>query len=117
MLRKAARSHGRKEAEDFITRPTAFTLVIHIFRALLVDGLILLVSAVAVFVLLYQADLLNEPVVMLVFTGIALIALLRGCAAWQGDLTDYQRYLAIERHKTSLGNSTNIPGFYASRNN
>jgi hypothetical protein len=115
MLRKTVRSRRPKGADDLVTRPTAFTLVLHIIRALLVDGLILLVSAIAALTYLYQVNLDNDMAVMLIGTGIALIALLRGCAAWQVDLTDYRKYLAMERHKSSQGNTPIIPALYNSR--
>lgn len=115
MLRRTVRSRRHKDADDLLARPTAITLVVHIFRALLVDGLILLITAIAVLAYLYQANLGNDMVIMLIFTGIALIALLRGCTAWQADLTDYQRYLAMERHKSSQGNAPIIPSLYNPR--
>jgi hypothetical protein len=48
---------------------------------------------------------------MLGFTGIVLIALLRGCIAWQTDLAAWQRQMSLQRHRTSSG----IPGYYKSR--
>lgn len=115
MLRKTVKSRVRKDADDLVTRPTAFTLVLYIIRALLVDGLILLVSAIAALTYLYQTNLDNDMAVMLIGIGIALIALLRGCAAWQGDLTDYRKYLAMEHHKSTQGNTPIIPDLYNPR--
>ena len=111
MSRKLTRSHRHGDAADSVMRPTALTLVAHIIRAFVLDGLFLLVAAIAVAAYLYQTDLRNDVVIMLIFAGIALLALLRGCSAWQNDLNDYQRHLAMERHKLSLEQSSATPGY------
>ena len=115
MPRKTARSHRRHHEEDSAIRPTAMTLVAHIIRAFVVDGLFLLVATIAVAAYLYQTHLRNDTMIVLIFTGIALLALLRGCRAWQIDLDEYRRQLAMERHKDAQEQSTTIPGYYNSR--
>jgi hypothetical protein len=106
-----AGSRTDNDTQAIVIRPTAFTLLVSIGRALFVEGLGLLVTALVASAVLYQTNLRNDTVIMLIFAGIVLIALVRGSIAWQADLTAWQRHLALQRHRDSTG----IPGYYQPR--
>jgi uncharacterized membrane protein len=113
MARYSAKSRRRSAIGDETPRrPTTLSLVKNILQALLVDGAFLLAGAIAVAIYLYQADLRNDPAVILIFAGIVLIALGRGCAAWQEELNNYQRDLLLHHRKQTGGQVESIPGYF-----
>ena len=92
--------------QDIALRPGATLLLYHIGKALLVDGRPLLALAIVSAIGLHLLELDNSAVTVLVGTGLALLALLRGCSEWRKDLAAYQQVLARQRRRTGLEDLT-----------
>jgi hypothetical protein len=105
MSRKTTEAHKRTQSEDTVHQPTTLALVVHILTALISDGMAwVFVPAVAVIAYLYSNHIQNDALLAITFSGLAVIALVRGCLNWQRDLNEYQRHMALERHKEQTGN-------------
>jgi len=101
-----------------VAKPGALSLLGHILRATLLDGMewpvlfcIVLASA------LYHFNITcRDSATILIITAIFAIGLVRGCNAWQNAQNDYQRKLATARHQQDSDVDSNaIPGYYPSR--
>ncbi len=116
MATKRTRARSSARTRDSINRPTALTLATHIVKALVNDGMAWVsIPAVAVTAFLYHHHFQNDILLAVIFGGLAIIALVRGCLNWQNDLDEYQRDLALERHREKLGGCDTIPGFFPTR--
>jgi hypothetical protein len=112
------RLHGYHPDHLQVAKPGAPSLFRHIVRAAVLDGMqwpvvfcITLVSALYYFDFAY-----HDSLAILIITGIVATGLLRGCQAWQNDLNDYQRQLALARHERSSAEKRNsIPGCFPTR--
>ena len=118
MPRKTTRAHKRAEVEEKIQRPTVLALVTHILGALISDGMAwLTIPVIAATAFLYQNHFRNDIMLAVVFASLVIIALVRGSRDWQRDLNDYQRQIAMERHRSQVGQQPvrKIPGFFPSQ--
>ncbi len=101
-----------------VAKPTALSLLGHIIRATVLDGMqwpVLLCIAMAS-CLYYFNIAYHDSIAILIITGIIVIGMVRGCSAWQNDLNDYQQQLAMSRRQPlNAENTYIIPGYYPSR--
>jgi hypothetical protein len=116
MLRILTSLRKRAQGDYTVQRPTALTLARHILAAVISDGMLwVVIPVLAVTAFLYTHHFHNDLLLALMFLGLVMIALVRGCRKWQNDLDEYQRHLALERQQKPGRTSTAIPGYYPSR--
>ncbi|HUT42591.1 MAG TPA: hypothetical protein VM011_14765 [Gammaproteobacteria bacterium] len=111
------RLHRRNSNKIAITKPNTLSLLRQIARATVLDGMQwpVIFSIVLAFAL-YNFDVTHhESLTILIVTFVIVSGLIRGCNAWQGDLVDYQRQLAIARHEQLDDAKPTIPGYFPSR--
>lgn len=112
------RLHGSDTDVVAVDKPNALSLLAHIVRATLLDGMqwpvlfcVLLIVATYHFELAHRTSL-----AILIVTGIIVTGLLRGCNAWQHELNEYQHQLALTRHQDrDRVRNGDIPGYFPSR--
>jgi len=101
-----------------VAKPTALSLLGHIIRATVLDGMkwpVLFCTALAGY-LYYFNVAYHDSLAILMITGLLAIGLIRGCNAWQNDLNEYHEQLAISRHQQLTAENTDrIPGYYPAR--
>lgn len=109
----------RRNPDKFtVAKPTALSLLTHIVRATVLDGMLwpVIFSIVLASCLYYYNFAYRDSMTILMFTGIIAAGLVRGCNAWQSDLNDYQQQLAIARHRQPDPETRDIiPGYFPSR--
>lgn len=116
MLRTITNLREGARAAHGVHRPTALTLARHIISAPFSDGMAWIVLPVlALTVFLYNNHFQNDMLLALMFIGLGIIALVRGCRNWQSDLDEYQRHLTYVRKLKQGRNSSEIPGYHPSR--
>lgn len=112
------RLQGRAREDHAPGKPGTLSLLSHIFRATVSDGmqwpLLLCVVLVAA---AYRFNFAHhESLTIAVVTGVLVTGLLRGCSAWQQALNDYQQLLAIDRHRRLEERNRNpVPGGFPDR--
>lgn len=111
------RLHRRKSNKIKVAKPNTLSLLMHIARATVLDGMQwpVIFSIVLAFALYYFDVTHHESLTILIVTFVLVSGLIRGCNAWQGDLVDYQRQLAIARHEQLDDAKQTIPGYFPSR--
>jgi hypothetical protein len=118
MPRKTTRAHKRAQTEEVVHRPTALTLVMKILAALVNDGMAwLTIPVLAVTAFLYTNHFHNDIMLAFIIGGLIIIALVRGSRNWQRDLNEYQRHVAMERHREQVQEQAynSFPGHFTSR--
>ena len=112
------RLHSRNSDTITVAKPNALSLLSHIIRATVLDGMQwpVIFSIVLASMLYYFGVSYHESLTILIITCILVSGLIRGCNAWQSDLDDYQRQLATARHRQLDDEKRNvIPGYFPSR--
>jgi hypothetical protein len=112
------RLHRHNPDNLAVAKPGALSLLRHILRATLLDGMEwpVLFCIVLAFALYHFNIAYHDSAAILIITAIFAIGLVRGCNAWQNALNDYQRQLAMARHQQeSAGDYNSIPGYFPSR--
>jgi len=113
---KSGKSRPQDDEYEAPARPSALSLVLHILRSLVSNGMQwLFIPALLLVMYLNYNHIGNEVLTTVIFGGLAVLAVLRGCKAWQNDLNDYQRHLSLMRHREDLDNRDKIPGYFPSR--
>lgn len=112
------RARERDPAAPEPAKPGSLSLLAHIARATVADGMqwpvLLCITVIAA--LYYYHVTHHESLAMLLATGVLVSGLLRGCSAWQQDLDEYQRQLAMARQQRLDSERRNsIPGYFPSR--
>ena len=116
MLRILTSLRKRAQGGYTVQRPTALTLARHILAAVVTDGMLwVVIPVLAITAFLYTHHFQNDSLLALMFLGLVMIALVRGCRKWQNDLNEYQFHLALVRSRKQGRTSTDIPGYYPSR--
>jgi hypothetical protein len=116
MSRKSTTACKRTQAEDTLQRPTALTLVMHILRSVIHDGLVWLVILVlAGTAFMYANHYQNDVLLAMMYSGLAILALVSGCRNWQNDLIEYQHHVALQRHREQGNSGNNMPGYFSSQ--
>jgi cytochrome bd-type quinol oxidase subunit 1 len=116
MSRKTTSAYKRTQPEDIAQRPTAVTLATHILSSLIHGSLVWLVILVlGVTAFLYANHYQNDILLAMMFIGLVIMALVSGCRDWQNDLNEYQRHLALERHREQGNTGNTMPGYFTSR--
>ena len=99
--RKARRASRTRKP----SRPGALSLLLQIFKGAFGDGMqipaLLCLLLTAAFY--YEQFPYHEIIAVVLLGSLVLIGLVRGCASWQDNLTEYQRYLAMQRHLEQRG--------------
>ena len=116
MIWKSSSKNGTASSEDTVSKPSAATLLLHIFKALFTNGMPwLVVPAVMVTAYLSFNHLEQQTFTAAIFIGIGILAVINGCKNWQKDLNEYRRYLSLKRHREALEYTQSIPSPGASR--
>lgn len=118
MQERRSRLHGRDSDNYKVTRPNASSLLRHIVRATVLDGMQwpILFSIALLSTLHYLGIAYHCSLAILIFTGLVATGMVRGCQSWQNDLYEYQRQLARARHERSAADEVHsIPGYFPSR--
>ncbi|MEZ5543414.1 MAG: hypothetical protein R3F42_15460 [Pseudomonadota bacterium] len=118
MTHHVARMHDVSPGFAAISKPGTLSLLAHIVRGTVADGMqVPVLLCIAAGVGMYHYGFAHhQSLAMLLATGILVTGLIRGCAAWQQELDEYQRQLAIARLVQLDYESQNaIPGFYPPR--
>jgi hypothetical protein len=98
------------------SRPTALSLITHILRSLVTDGMQwLLIPAVLLVMYLRHIHFGQEILPVVIFGGLAIMAILNGCKAWQSDLDEYRRHRVLSHHLNAVPVKKDIPGFSPGR--
>lgn len=96
--RRASRTHNP-------SRPGALSLLLQIFKGAFANGMqipaLLCLLLTAAFY--YEQFPYHEIIAVVLVGSLVLIGLVRGCVSWQEHLTEYQRYLAMQRHLEQRG--------------
>lgn len=112
------RFQGRAMDEHAPGKPGTLSLLSHILRATVSDGmqwpLFLCAALVAA---AYRFNFAHhESMTIALITGLIVSGLLRGCGAWQHDLDEYQQLLAIDRRRQLEERNRNpVPGGFPDR--
>lgn len=112
------RFHGRNSDNIAVVKPNLLSLLMHIIRATVLDRMQwpVLFCIVLVYALHHFNFTHQDSLTILIISCILVIGLVRGCNAWQYDLDDYQRQLAMTRHQQPDAEERNtIPGFFPTR--
>ncbi len=96
--RRAARSH-------IPSRPGALSLLLQIFKGIFANGMqIPALLCILITAALYHEQFPYHEILAVVLLGsLVLIGLVRGCISWQEQFSEYQRYLAMQRHLEQRG--------------
>lgn len=99
--RKVSRVAGTRNP----SRPGPLSLILYILKGACANGMqIPALLTIVLTAALYQEQFpYYETLSVVLIGGLVLIGLLRGCASWQEDLTEYQQHLAMQRHQGQLG--------------
>ena len=80
------------------TKPTVFTLLVHIVTSAFTGGIFLvLVSGGALVAFLYYNSFPPDNLLALLLGTIVMMSFYRGCVAWQQDLDEYRKHVSYMR--------------------
>ena len=82
-------------------KPGIFSLLLHILKGAFSNGMQLpALAGIGLVALLYHEQYpYHEAIAALLFCGLLLVGLFRGCSDWQEELVEYHRDLALTRHQ------------------
>lgn len=87
------------------SRPGALSLMLQIFKGTFGNGMQIpaLLCLLLTAALYYEEFPYHEIIAVVLLGSLLVVGLVRGCASWQDHLTEYQRYLAMQRHLEQRG--------------
>ena len=94
-------SKARRSARTRIpSRPGASSLLLQIFKGTFTNGMQIpaLLCLLLTAALYHEQFPYHETLAVVLLGSLVLIGLVRGCISWQDHLTEYRRYLAMQRH-------------------
>ena len=96
-MRKSGYGNARTPA-----KPGVWSLLLHILKGAFSNGMQLpALAGIGLVALLYHEQYpYHEAIAALLFCGLLLVGLFRGCYEWQEKLVQYHRDLALSRHET-----------------
>lgn len=83
-----------------LNKPSVTRLLAHMFSSFFSSGTILLLTlGTAILVFLGYQGIATGNYFALLIGSLTVLAFLHGCKAWQKDLNEYQKALAVARHR------------------